>query len=155
MRSWIFRVSTFTSLRYFMYSFSHLGFFPDGSGIMMSACKARGLGEVSRGDSLQAQSWYFDEFFTSLLRPLWNFRRAWKSNARVIRNHPRAGNHARKSKLIVKPAQNQPKIKKMRELRKTAENFRIHQFCTFKYAFSLCWRSKSFKCATPGDNIDS
>ena len=56
MRSWIFRVSTFTSLRYFMYSFSHLGFFPDGSGIMMSACKARGLGEVSRGDSLPGQS---------------------------------------------------------------------------------------------------
>ena len=47
------------------------------------------------------------------------------------------------------------KIEKMRKFRKTAENFRIHQFCTFKYAFSLCWRSKSFKCATPGDSIDS
>ena len=50
-----------------MNSFSHLEFFVDGSGIMMSACKARGLGEVSRGDSLQAQSWYFDEFFYVLV----------------------------------------------------------------------------------------
>ena len=67
MRSWIFRVSTFTSLRCFMHSFSHLGFFPDGSGIMMSACKARGLGEVPRGDSLLVQSWYFHEFFYVLV----------------------------------------------------------------------------------------
>ena len=155
MRSWRFRDPTFSTSRCFMWSFPHLGFFPDGSGIMMSVCKARGLGEVSRGDSLQAQSWYFDEFFTSLLRPIWNFRRAWKFNAGVIRNHPRAGNSLRESKLEVKPPQNQPKIEKMRKSRKTAENFRIHQFCTFKYAFSLCWRSKSFKCATPGDSIDS
>ena len=67
MRSWRFRDPTFWTLRCFMHSCSHLAFFPDGSGIMMSACKARGLGEVSRGDSLQAQSWYFDGFFHVLV----------------------------------------------------------------------------------------
>ena len=37
------------------------------------------------------------------------------------------------------------KIEKIRKPRKTRQNFRIHRFFDFKYAFSLCWRSKSFK----------
>ena len=40
------------------------------------------------------------------------------------------------------------KIEKIRKSRKTAKKCRIYQFFDFKYAFSLCWRSKSFKCAT-------
>ena len=128
-----------------VHSFCTLTIFAEGLGEMMSACKARALDEGGMMKTSCAQSWYYDEFFTSLLRPIWNFRRAWKFNAGVIRNHPRAGNSLRESKLEVKPPQNQPKIEKMRKSRKTAENFRIHQFCTFKYAFSLCWRSKSFK----------
>ena len=121
-----------------VHSFRILTIFPEGLGEMMSACKARALDEGGMMKTSRGQSCHFHEFFASLLRPIWNFRRARKFNARVIRNHLRAGNHARKSKLEVKPPQNQPKIEKMRKSRKTAENFRIHQFCTFKYAFSLC-----------------
>ena len=93
-------------------SFCTLTIFAEGLGEMMSACKARALDEGGMMKTSWAQSWYYDEFFTSLLRPIWNSRRAWKFNARVIRNHPRAGNHVRESKFLVKPCQNHPKLRK-------------------------------------------
>ena len=40
------------------------------------------------------------------------------------------------------------KIEKIMKSRKTRQNLRIHRFFELKYAFSLCWRSKSFKCPT-------
>ena len=39
-------------------------------------------------------------------------------------------------------------IEKIVKSRKTRQNLRIHRFFDCKYAFSLCWRSKSLKCAT-------
>ena len=59
-----------------VHSFCSLIIFPEGLGEMMSACKARALDEGGMMKTSLAQSWYFDEFFTSLLRPIWNFRRA-------------------------------------------------------------------------------
>ena len=136
MRSWIFRVSTFTSLRYFMYSFSHLGFFPDGSGIMMSACKARGLGEVSRGDSLQAQSWYFDEFFHVLVTSYLEFSPGLKIQCQSDPEPP-PGRKSRQEIEIYgetssKPTKNWENEKIEKNSRKLQDSSILHlQICIF------------------------
>ena len=48
------------------------------------------------------------------------------------------------SQTTPKPLKNE----KIMKSRKTRQNLRIHRFFDFKYAFSLCWRSKSLRCAT-------
>ena len=70
-----------------------------------------------------------------------NYSYPWKLNS-----EPSPGRKTRQgieinSKTTLKPL----KIEKIMKSRKTRQNLRIHRFFDFKYAFSLCWRSKSFK----------
>ena len=136
MRSWIFRVSTFTSLRCFMNSLSHLEFFPDASGIMMSACKARGLGEVSRGDSLHAQSWYFDEFSYVLVTSYLEFSPGPKIQCQGDPGPP-PGRKSRQeieigSETTSKPTKNWENEKIEKNSRKLQDSSILHlQICIF------------------------
>ena len=126
-------------------SFCTLTIFPEGSSEMMSACKARALDEGGMMNSSGAQSWYFWYF---LLRPVTSLTKLpfWVKIQCPGDLRPSPGTKFRReteihNETITKPS----KIEKMRKPRKTRQNLRIHRFFDFKYAFSLCWRSKSFK----------
>ena len=88
-------------------------------------------------------------FFTSLLRPIWNFRGTWKFNARVIRNHPRAGNHARESKFVVKPCQNHSKLRKWENREKQPKTAGFINFAPSNMHFRSADAANHLKCA-PG-----
>ena len=123
---------------HFVRSFCNLTIFPEGLGEMMSACKARALDEGGMMKTSYGQSWYFDEFFYVLVTSYLEFSPGLKIQCQSDPEPPLGRKSRQGIEIHGKTMLKSSKIEKMRKSRKTAENFRIHQFCTFKYAFSLC-----------------
>ena len=140
----------FTVCEKFASSFCNLTIFPGRKSEMMSTCKGRALEEGGMMNSSVAICLIF---WWILLRPVTLLMKFWflvkfQSFSDL---EPPPGRKSRQgieinSKTTLKPL----KIEKIMKSRKTRQNLRIHWFFDFKYAFSLCWRSKSFKWRDPG-----
>ena len=119
-------------------SFCTLTIFPEGLGEMMSTCKARALDEGGMMNSSVAQSWYFHEFFHVLVTSYLEFSPGLEIQCQGDPGPPPGRKSRQGIEIRSETLPKSSKIEKMRKSRKTAENCRIHQFYTFKYAFSLC-----------------
>ena len=136
----------------FASSFCNLTIFPGRKSEMMSTCKGRALEEGGMMNSSVARSWYFWSF---LLRPVTFLIKSsfWVKVQCQADLGASPGRKFRRGTEIHNETTTKPsKIQKMRKSSKTAKKCRIHKIFDSKYAFSLCWRSKSFKCATPGSS---
>ena len=121
-----------------VHSFCNLTIFPEGLSEMMSACKARALDEGGMMKTSYGQSWYFHDFLHVLVTSYLEFSPGLKIQCQSDPEPPPGRKSRQGIEIRSETLPKSSKIEKMRNSRKTAENFRIHQFCTFKYAFSLC-----------------
>ena len=128
--------------------------FPEGLSEMMSACKARALDEGEMMNSSHAQSWYCWYFllrpFTFLIKLIFWVKFQPRSDLEPFPGRKFRRRTEFDNETITKPS----KIEKMRKSRKTAQTCRKSRFFDVQSTFSLCWRSKSFRCATPGSERD-
>ena len=77
-----------------------------------------------------------------------------KFRARAIWNQPRAGNWARTLKLIVRPPQNQPKLRKWENREKHAKTSGFIDFSTSNMHFRSADAANHLNGATPGSRRD-